>query len=64
LSLPMAPRRQHDRATGEGLIDERSQPTGTDGCPSAGLSDIWTRQIATDLCVSRRRNSGQTCDSK
>ncbi len=47
----MAPRRQHDGATGKGLVDQRSQSIGTDGGfdASAGLSEIWRSQIATVL---------------
>ena len=66
LSLPVAPRRQHDGAAGKGLVDQRSQSIGTDGGFSrVGLSDDPETPVRTAvLRVSRRRNGGQTCDGK
>ena len=55
LSLPVAPRREHDRTAGKGLVNQRSQPIRTSGGLSgtASLSEVlMSRHRGTVLCVS------------
>ena len=54
-SLPMAPRREHDRAARESLINQRSQSIRTDRCID---------RLSAILRTSRRRNDSQNCGGK